>query len=258
VRRWGAGLLVVAAVCLIALVITNAFAFWHDHPSMTWQTCAFGDAPCSTAAATWSLTLVGLFAFGAAILTVQYAARSFGLETEPTLGQSPCVHYGDHHLADRTLFVTEGGQLLTRFPVGVTEENVLETYAPPVHVAFENLGRTPLAGVRVALHIECKDGAFTRRVICDIGNIKRDRERHVVIYIDKTLEPFSVAWCDATQRGPAVAFRSENPVVQSVTSRLSVIGEADGGEQQLEFEILLSAAEEAPPDGESEDPPYGR
>jgi hypothetical protein len=203
---------------------------------MSWQECAFGDAPCSTAAGTWALTLVGGLGFLAAALTVAYARRALGIELEATLGQSPCSHHEEKdHPADKEVFVTTRGQTLRKIPFGLSRSDLLEYFSTPIHVAFVNLGRTALASVSATMWLESERTKARISYPLYIGNIKCDQEIHVAVYVSRRHAPFKITWHAATERGNKIKFYAEDPVTTSVVVPLS------------EGDVLLPMGPQRPP-----------
>jgi hypothetical protein len=172
----------------------------------------YGKADCSTAAATWFLTLVGLFAFVVGALTVFYASRALNIEIVSRLGQSACSRHDEFdHPADKRIFLTDAGELLEDIPIGLDEAQI-ELHYTPWHSAFVNLGRTALAGVQVSMHATgIADPQWYLRNPVDIGNVRCEHEVHLTIYVAKTLGKCEIAWSGARERGRAIEFYAEKP-----------------------------------------------
>ena len=212
-RGWViASVLGAASLGLIILYFTWAgLEFWRHNSSLSWQQCMYGKAECSIAAATWFLTLVGVLAFVVAVATVFYASQAFGIETVSRLGQSECSHHDPHqHPADKHYFITHAGDILPDQPAGVMQSDVANLFEPH-HNAFVVLGRTSLAGVRVLMHARGTEPSWYRPYWLAIGNIRRDQEVHVTVYVAKTLGETDLYWSSATERGRSIEFDPEQP-----------------------------------------------
>lgn len=193
---------VVPVPVAILLFLAWGVWYWGTHPSLTAPDCAFGNAVCSVAAATWVLAAFALMSFVAATYAVLWTKRLFYVEVRPRLGQAACKKRGTEHPADIDIFVlADGTIIIDGRPVGVDRMTILKDYNAR-NISFDNLGRTALTDVRVKMYLGNNDLPYE----VPLGNILCDRERHVTIYIAKSHGELLVRWDGATQEQRPIPF----------------------------------------------------
>ncbi len=227
-RRYAAwALIFFAFLAAIYFLWWNGAEFARFHAVITWQECVYGKPECSTAAATWALGVFGLLTFVAAYGAVVWARRAFRIEVSPILGQSVCARHADPgHPADKVVFLTGEGQIVFRKPALLVERAVYDEYASYPN-AFENLGRSALSAVAVQLHIRDADGNVSDPIAVDVGNIRCDREVHLVVYVSKAFKPVELMWSYATQRGKKIQFFPESALTKTIDYGFRAIEQLD-------------------------------
>lgn len=183
--------------------------YWAHHPSTSLATCAYGDSNCSLAAATWSLAAFAFLSFIAAIEAVIWTKNLFFIEVQPRLGQSECKKRGPAHPSDIEIFVmADSAILIDSRPIGFNRATLPREYRSH-HVAFTNLGRTALTNVSVKM---CLPDQGRADYGVDLGNILRDGEAHVAIYIALNLGRLEVKWDGAAQDGKVIPLYAKSPL----------------------------------------------
>ena len=186
--------------------------FWTKHSSLSWQACVYQDAPCSTAAATWILGAFGFLTFAAAWQTVIWAKRAYNIEIEPKLGQSVCpLQDSEKHPNDKEVFLLSSNQVVFRPPAGSTKQSISSDFQSYPH-AFENLGRSALADVKVLMHIRDRTGKTSEPISVSVGNVKCDQEVHLVLHVSNRFDGVEVMWSGATERDASIGFYPESPL----------------------------------------------
>ena len=219
-RAWTIALLLCLVVIIATFIWRNGTAFWSNHDSLSWQACVYGDAPCSTAAATWMLGAFGLLTFAAAWQTVIWAKRAYNIEIEPKLGQSVCPRQdSEEHPNDKEVFLLSSNQVVFRPPAGSTKQSVATEFQSYPH-AFENLGRSALADVKVFMHIRDRTGKTSDPILVSVGNVKCDQEVHLVLHVWRRFDVVEVMWSEATERGTPIGFFPESPLRKEVEIEL--------------------------------------
>ena len=159
------------AFCAAGLGFRNSSAH-------TLTQCLFADSNCSTALGTWFLGIVTsatfLAAYKAAISTAHtlaVARRTLEVETAPILGLARCTNQ-DHKHTHVAIF-TNGGE--------ISVDKALDGYGTdefmPLNYDFENLGRTALLNLEVALVINGQSYPIR------FGNIAAEKLVHVSLML---------------------------------------------------------------------------
>lgn len=199
-------------LCWVLAFVIYGVSYWHDHPGLTWQQCAYGEPTCSSAAATWALASFAVLSFLAAARAVVWTRKTFEIEVQLQLGQSGCAQHEDSHI-NKEIFVTGDSQvLLDGKPVGFTKAD-LSSYHEH-HVAFTNLGRSALADVRVHVCFADVRGVKSSNYQLLLGSIRCSDEIHVAIYISDVFSDMKVLWSGATEKNKPLDFFA----VDSLTS----------------------------------------
>ncbi len=199
------------AVTLTILAVFTFLGFgisyWRNYPGLSWQLwqrCAYGDAHCSEAAATWTLASFAVLSFLAAARAVIWTRKLFEIEVQLKLGQSACVDRSESHI-NKEIFVTSESQVLLGYrPAGFTRDE-LSSYHEH-HVAFTNLGRTALADVGVKLCLVDRNNVHSEQYPLHLGSIRCNDEIHVAVYIAKLFHDMKVLWGHATEQGKTLPF----------------------------------------------------
>jgi hypothetical protein len=203
----------------VALFLSAGFFYWTNHPGLTAFDCLYGNAPCSSAAAAWSIGVLAICSFAAAAEAIVLTARLLTVEIEPRLGQAECPKHGEGHQHDLEIFVLDDQILLGKRPIGYDPETLDQDYH--IHnVGFTNLGRTALVSVSVNMHLDDDKVGYE----INLGNIVRDAETHVVIYVSQELKEGDpeIYWSAACQEGlPIKSFYPCNPVPSEVVFGLT-------------------------------------
>jgi hypothetical protein len=201
----------------VALFLFFGLAYWANNPGLSAPECLFGSSGCSTSAATWALAIFALISFGAASEAIAWTISLFQLETKSILGQSECSKRGKGHLTDLEIFVLDDQLLQGRRPVGYNPSTLRNDYYIH-HVGFANLGRTALVNISVRMHLDDQKP-------CEIalGNIRRDDETHVVIYVSRSYQKKDpkVCWSEACQDGVPVEFCPSSPMTSEAVYGIS-------------------------------------
>jgi hypothetical protein len=189
------------ATAIIALY-AHGVAYWNSHPSsISWDDCFYGSSACSAAAATWTLAAFALSSFIAAIYAVRGTYHLLSLEEEPKLGQSGCTRRGQGHPPDIRIFVQKDGLILFKEPVGFARGTASTEYRRR-EIAFTNLGRSALTKVTAQMRI----GNDTDRHTVNLGNIIRDQEVHVTLYVARSYGMVPILWRNACQDDKRIDF----------------------------------------------------
>ncbi len=194
----------------IAIFLLTGVGYWLGHSNISGTECIYGYPGCSTAAATWALAIFALFSFAAAAEAVMWTSSLFNIEVDPRMGQAECTKRGSGHPPNLEVFVLDDQVLIGKRPIGYNPTTVRREYFVH-HVGFTNLGRTALVDVTVNMHLDND----SKGVEIGLGNIVRDAETHVVIYVSreyKVQDP-EVCWGNACQLGEAIDFYPGSPVV---------------------------------------------
>lgn len=225
-------------LCTAAIFLVGRF-YWSAHPgSISWQECVYSNAACSTAAGTWALAAFGIFTFAAAYRAVFWAKQAYHVEVDPRLGQSVCAHHGKPgHPADKTIFLTANQQVLFRRPALLTDEALKKEYVAHPN-AFENLGRSALSDVRVKMHIRDAEGAMSGPIDVMVGNIKCDREIHLVVYVSTIFKPVEIMWSSATERGLAIEFFAESSLSDNLQVGVDPLAQGAGTPEQIRLPLI--------------------
>lgn len=201
---------VLTFLILLAVFLVFGHYYWASHPGLSAADCAFGDAACSAASATWALAAFALLSFFAATRAVIWTKKAFEIEVQLKLGQSGCSDRTESHV-NKEIFVTSESQvLLGRRPAGFTRNDAEQYYEH--HAAFTNLGRTALADVCVEVCFEDVNKVRSPRWGFHLGSIRCNDEIHVAVYIAKFFEDMQVLWGHATEQGRPLDFYAEDAI----------------------------------------------
>ena len=72
------------------------------------------------------------------------------------------------------------------------------------------------------MHIRDTNGKMLNPEDVVIGNVKCEREVHLVVYISQVFKPVTIMWSNATSKGQSIKFEPESAFVESVIYPINV------------------------------------
>jgi hypothetical protein len=115
--------------------------------------------------------------------------KSYDLETRAILGQSPCDHETDKK-PRVTLYLDHEAKSISF----ARHRDLSDDDYVPVHYDFVSLGRAALEQVRVPLEVYPPSPLPSYEDVIFIGNIIRDKDAHVTVYIPKGVSFADIRW----------------------------------------------------------------